>query len=124
MRIKLEGRFSNERVEVLPTFDPLHVKVTMQYFKGDSGFVLVTKETPAPIGAEVFELECELDLEGMFGGPLVYFQDKGGQIFLTKRSHAPVSLAIHFPHGGVSARDGIGDWDKAFSLSIPGKEVD
>ena len=124
MKIELEGDYTHERAVLLPTFEPKSLTVTISYYKDGDGYVVVTERNKPPVGVEVHELECVLDVEGMFGGPLVYFHDKGGKIFFTKRPFASVSLAIHLPEGGVSARDGIGDWNKSFSLSVPDKKVD
>ncbi len=96
------------------------IMITMYYRKTSLGFEVFQNQEDMPphliSGEQRGTLEIKIDVEGMFGGPLVSFYDEKGLILNLKR-RSSASLAVHLPEGGVTARDGIGDWTKVITLS-------
>ncbi len=97
--------------------------IKLYYTKTEKGFQVFQKK-PENYDDKTFgTLYIQIEFEGMFGGPLVTFHTSSRNpheldlIQSIRRNSSVVSMGIHLPHGGVSARDGVGDWRKAFSLS-------
>ncbi len=98
--------------------------ITLYYTKAEEGFKVFTEKPEGIKEEDLRTLLIEVQVNGMFGGPLVCFSTPDchrpvvTDLLQMKRAYAPVaSLAVHLPEGGVSARDGIGDWIKAITLS-------
>ena len=117
MKVRYLSNYVGQDLELDVAFKNLTgIILVLFYYKEGDEFKVVSTKDKVPLGVESHELEIKVDFEGMFGGPLVYFYDHGAGLLNLKRASA-ASLAIHLPKGGVSARDGIGDWSKGITLS-------
>ena len=101
----------------LESSDMNMVSVVFYYWLVGGQFAM-SADRPTHIPQEkIFELTIRVELNGIFGGPQVRFFDPLGHLLQLTRPGSHTNMSVNLPEGGVTARDGSGDWTKVIDLS-------